>query len=224
MSLTVACLFVKGEYPYTVEYVRRLHGMVTRWIDRPFNMVCLTDQPDVMPDGVEAIPIPKLPDCFAYWTKLELFNPARWWTGRTLYLDLDTLIVAPIGPMLDSVASVPFALTADPALPGQRTRDAFKRTIVRRFNSSVMVWDGGTQTHLYRDWTPGVAQRLSGDQDWIGEQCPEAFGMPRAWFPRLSEVVRPPFEPDVKIILTKFPKNHIVAKEQPWFEPYWGAA
>jgi hypothetical protein len=224
MSLTVACLFVKGEYPYTVEYVRRLHGMVSRWIDRPFRFVCLTDQPHEMPGCVEPIPIAKLPGCFAYWTKLELFNPARGFSGRMLYLDLDTLIVSPIGPMLDAVSSVPFALTADPFKPGMRGIDPHGRAIVRRFNSSVMAWNGGEQSHLYSNWTPAVANRLSGDQDWIGEQCPDAFGMPRAWFPRLSEVVRPPFDQDVKIILTKFPKNHVVAKEQPWFEPYWGAA
>lgn len=220
--MTVACLFVKGEYPYTVEYVRRLRAMVQQWLDRPFRFVCLTDQPDVMPEGVEAIPVTKLPRSFAYWTKLELFNPVRNWHGRVLYLDLDVLIVAPLAPLVDFAA--PFALSADPASPRQRVLDRYGRKIVRRFNSSVMVWDGGTQNNLFTDWTPAVAQRLSGDQDWIGEQAAEAAGMPRAWFPRLSEVIRPPFDRDVKIVLTKHPKNHIAAQEYTWFEPLWGAA
>lgn len=222
--MTVTCVFVKGEYPYTVEYVTRLRAMVARWIDRPFRFVCLTDQPALMPAGVEAIPVKKLAG-FAPWTKLELFNPVRQWSGRMLYLDLDSLIVAPLQPIIDYVTPfAPFALTADPHVPGMRTRDAFKRAIVRRFNSSVMVWEGGQQTALYTDWTPAVTQRLSGDQDWTGERMPDAAAMPRKWFPRLSEVVRPPFDPDVKIVLAKVPKNHIAAKEQPWFEPLWGAA
>jgi hypothetical protein len=219
--LTVACLFVRGEYPYTVEYVTRLRDMVARWIDRPFTFVCLTDRPGDMASDVTAIPIIKLAG-FAPWTKLELFNPARAWPGRVLYLDLDSLIVAPLAPILDYPAS--FAITADPPKPGQKTRDSFGRQIVRRFNSSVMVWDGGTHAELFMSWTPAVSARLSGDQDHVGEQLPDAAAMPRSWFPRLSEVTGPPFDPDVKVILSKVPKNAIAARQFHWFGPLWGAA
>jgi hypothetical protein len=220
--LTVACVFVRGEYPYTVEYVERLYAMVRRWLDRPFRFVCLTDQPEAMPPGVEAIPIATLPECFAYWAKLELFNPRRAWPGRVLYLDLDTLVVAPLAPLVDFDAL--FALTADPPREGQKSTDRYGRQIVRRFNSSVMVWDGGTQTSLYTDWRPSVAARLSGDQCWIGEHAPSAVGMPRRWFPRLSEVTGPPFDPHVKVVLSKHPKNHVAVASRPWFAPLWGAA
>lgn len=219
--LTVASLFVQGEYPYTVDYVSRLKAMVTRWIDRPCRFVCLTDQPWRFAD-IETIPIRKLPDCFAYWTKLELFNPKRNWSGRVLYLDLDVLIVAPLAPIL--AVDAPFALTADPPRPGQKAFDSYGRAIVRKFNSSVMLFNGNTQTQLYTDWTHKEATRLSGDQDWYAERCPEAFGMPRSWFPRLSEVKSPPFGRDAKIILSKHPKNAVAAKELPWFAPLWGAA
>lgn len=220
--LTVACLWVQGEYPYTLDYVCRLKAMVTRWIDRPFRFVVLTDRPWDVPKDIETIPVGKFPDCFAYWTKLELFNPLRKFDGRVLYLDLDTLIVSPLAPIL--AIDAPFALTADPFKMGMRAFDSYGRAIVRKFNSSVMLWNGGEQTHLYTSWRPKVAERLSGDQDWIAEQCPDAFGMSRSWFPRLSEVVRPPFDSDVKIILSKRPKNHVAAKENAWFAPLWGAA
>ena len=226
--LTVACVFVRGEYPYTPEYVTRLKSMVARWIDRPFDFVCLTDQPWLFTEDfgqtVRTIPIAKPPDCLAPWAKLELFNPARQWPGRVLYLDLDTLIVSPLKAILDMSEPFPFAITADPAKPGMKTKDFYGRMIVRKFNSSLMVWDGGTQTELYTDWTPDVARRLSGDQDWIGERSREALTLPRSWFPRLSEVVHPPFDPDVKVILSKVPKNHIAEKEHAWFGPLWGAA
>lgn len=221
LMMTVACVFVCGEYPYTPEYVTRLHAMVTRWIDRPFRFVCLTDQPWLFAPPIETIPVKKLSG-FAPWTKLELFNSARQWSGRVLYLDLDSLIVAPLAPIIDAPAA--FAITADPPRPGQKPRDSFGRQIVRRFNSSVMVWDGGTQTHLYTDWSPKVATRLSGDQDYIGEQLPEAARMPRAWFPRISEAVCPPWPAEAKIVLMKVPKNHVAAQEWPWFAPLWGAA
>lgn len=219
--MTVACVFVEGEYPYTVEYVARLRSMVARWIDRSFRFVCLTDRPWLMPEGVEAIPIVKLHG-FAPWTKLELFNPARQWSGRVLYLDLDSLIVAPLAPIVDIPAS--FAITADPTNKKPRTHDSFSRKIIRRFNSSVMVWDGGTQTDLYTDWRPSVSGRLSGDQDWIGDRKPDAATMPRAWFPRLSELNgQPPVDP-AKVVLAKVPKNHLAAEQYPWFDALWRAA
>ncbi len=220
VSLTVACVFVQGEYPYTVEYVTRLRDMVTRWIDRPFRFVVLTDRPWLFQD-VDVVPVQKAAG-FAPWTKLELFNPLRGWSGRMLYLDLDSLIVAPLAPIVDDPA--PFAITADPPVPGQKTRDSFGRAIVRRFNSSVMVWDGGTHTELYTAWTPAVTQRLSGDQDFIGEKLPHAHTLPRAWFPRISEAVRPPWSPEAKVVLVKYPKNHIAAKEVPGFLEWWGSA
>lgn len=221
---TVACVFVRSdgpdEFAYTVDYVTRLHVMVTRWIDRAFRFVCLTDRPELMPASVEAVPVAKLP-VLAPWTKVELFNPCRDWTGRVLYLDLDSLIVAPLAPILDVVAD--FAITADPTNAKNRTRDRFGRQIVRRFNSSVMVWDSGAATDLYTAWSPAIADRLSGDQDWIGEQRPDAVTLPRAWFPRVSELQgEPPTDP-AKVVLCKVPKNHLAAERWPWVDALWRA-
>lgn len=218
--MTVTCVWVRGEYPYTPEYVTRLRDMVARWLDRPFRFVCLTDQPDAVPD-VETIPIAKLPG-FAPWSKLELFNPFRQWVGRMLYLDLDSLIVAPLGPLVDTPAA--FVITDDPWRQGHKVKDSYGRAIVRRFNSSVMAWDGGTQTDLFTDWTPDVAARLSGDQDWIGERRPDAQTWPRAWFPRISELHGEPPIGDAKVVLVKVPKNHDAVVRFPWVAPLWGAA
>lgn len=220
MNLTVACLYVAGEYPYTPEYVYNLEAMCARWIDRPFEFVCLTDRPELLP-GIQTITVQKLPDCFAYWTKLELFNPARAWRGRVLCLDLDVLIVRPLAPIIDYPE--PFVTTSD--LQGKTGFDKYGRQIVRRFNSSIMAWDGGTHTHLFERWSPAVAARLSGDQDWLAEQLPDAVGLPRAWFPRLSEVPGgPPFDPLVKVVLTKNPKNHLAIERFSWFGPLWRLA
>jgi hypothetical protein len=85
-----------------------------------------------------------------------------------------------------------------------------------------MVWDGGTHTDLYTSWTPDVARRLSGDQDWIGERLPDAHAMPREWFPRLSELAGAPPATPARIVLAKVPKNHIAAERWPWFKAAWG--
>jgi hypothetical protein len=218
--LTVACVWVRGEHPYGPEYVARLHRMVTRHLARPFAFACLTDRPaDLEARGIPgAVAVTKLPG-FAPWTKLRLFDPARAWPGRVLYLDLDVLIVAPLDPIVDAPA--PFAITDD-RKHRRHGNDAFGRAIVRRFNSSVMAWDGGTQTELFTRWAPPVAQRLSGDQDWIGERAPQAHALPRAWFPRLSELdpERPQLR-EAKVVLAKRPKNAEAAERWPWVREAW---
>lgn len=219
MNLTVASVFVKGEYPYTPEYVTRLYAMVRRWIDRPFRAVCLTDQPWSVTD-VETIPVTKLAG-FAPWTKLELFNPTRNWDGRVLYLDLDSLIVAPLAPMLDTPGE--FVITDDPQSQAKkRTHDSFGRLILRRFNSSAMLWDGGTQTDLYANWKPEMAKVLSGDQDYIGEKKPATMTWPREWFPRISELKGEPPTAPAKVVLCKVPKNKDAAVQLPWVKQAWG--
>lgn len=218
--MTVVCLFVRGEYPYTPEYVTRLYAGVRAHLARPFRFVCLTDHPWLFEKPIQVIPVDRLSG-FAYWTKLEVFNPEREWSDRMLYLDLDTLITAPLEPIID--ISAPFALIDDPPTARTKSVDAHGRRIVKRFNSSVMVWDGGTQTDLYTDFAPRVSGYLSGDQDWIGVSKPNAYAMPRAWFPRISEVT-PPLPAESKVLLVKVPKNHIAAEQWPWFDKLWRAA
>jgi hypothetical protein len=211
---TVVCVWVRGHVPFTAEYVTRLYGMVDRWIDRPFRFVCLTDRPEKLPSRISTVRIVPPRGCKAWWTKVQLFRPTTSIEGRVLYLDLDTLIVGPLAPILDYPA--PFALAPHAGMfQGQ---DGL--AVVKRFNSSVMVWNAGEQAALYDSWTPIVAKRLFGDQDFIGEQCPEAAAMPAAWFPRIS-AVQPPFGPDAKVVLVKKPKNIEAAKRWPWFREAW---
>lgn len=229
--LTVVCVWVKGPVPYTADYVVRLERMVRKYLQRPFRFVCLTDQPKALPKSIERVIVPTPGDDIppatkGIWTKLEVFNPDRQWQqqpGRVLYLDLDVLVVANLDPIVDFPAS--FALTED-AFVVERAHlnvDRYGRRLVRRFNSSVMVWDGGTQTELFADWSVHDALRLSTDQDWIGEQSDIAKPMPLGWFPRISRV-QPPWPAEAKVVLVKKPKNHEAAERWAWFEQMWGAA
>jgi hypothetical protein len=214
--VTVACVFVRGHVPFTVEYVRKLHAMCGRWLTRRVRFVCLTDRPEQMPTGVEGIRI-KLPrGLFGWWAKVQLFNPEHGFTGRMLYLDLDTLVVDELDPIVDYPAS--FAL----APHGGRFEGRQGRAVVRRFNSSVMVWDAGTADHLYTDWTEDISDRLWGDQDWIGERHPDAAAMPSTWFPRISEV-RNAFAAasEAKVVLCKSPKNVEAARKYAWVREAW---
>jgi hypothetical protein len=216
MSLTVACVWVKANVPYSAEYVTKLHGMVRRHLARPFRFVCLTDRPAALPVWVDVITIEPHRGLFGWWSKIELFNQAHHFSGRMLYLDLDVLVVGDLDMIVDYPAE--FAL-----LPHAGTfngKDGL--AVVKRFNSSVMVWDAGTQNHVYDTWTPGVADILWGDQDHIGLQCPQAAIMPARWFPRLSDFRWPDVPVDAKVLLTKKPKNTVAAKTMPGFAEAWG--
>jgi hypothetical protein len=219
--LTVVCVFVRGEFPYTPEYVVRLEQMARRFIARPFRFVCLTDQPETLPT-IETIAIEKLPECWALWSKLHIFDQARFWSGRVLYLDLDVLLVAPLDDIIDAPSS--FALIADAGGKTQHEpeRDRCGRRLIRKFNSSVMVFDAGKQTTLFDDWDWTRAARWSTDQDWIALRVPHAHGLPIEWFPRIS-LVRPPWPADAKVVLCKKPKNLQAVEQWPELRAWWGA-
>lgn len=211
--LTVACVLVRGHVAFTPEYVWRLHSMARRRIEREFEFVCLTDQPKQMPKGVRPIEI-KPPDGMkGWWAKIQLFKPGRF-GGRVLYLDLDTLLLDSLDEIIDFPAD--FALVPDGA-PNFKGQNGL--SVVKCFNSSVMVWDWDAVHQLHRNWTPSVARRLWGDQDWIGEQMPGARKMPLEWFPRLTSEREWPEA--AKVLLCKAPKNLQAAAMWKWFEEMW---
>lgn len=112
--LTVACVLVRGNVPYTPDYVLRLSRMVKRGLGGiPHRMVCLTDQPDAMPPDVTPIKISLPPGLFGWWAKVELFNPAHGFQGRMLYLDLDVLVAGSLDVIVDYPAW--FAIVPDGA-------------------------------------------------------------------------------------------------------------
>lgn len=215
--LTVACVLVKGNVPYTPDYVARLAGMVRRSLGRkPHRIVCLTDQPEAMPAGVDAIKITLPPGLFGWWAKLELFNPAHNWRGRILYLDLDVLVVGDLALIGDYPAW--FALVPDAG--NFQPRNGLR--VVKAYNSSVMTWTAGAGDDIWSAWSPAVAEIFWGDQDWIGAVKPRLAKMPLEWFPRLSQIEWPFIPPETKVVLCKKPKNAIAARDLRGFNELWG--
>lgn len=214
--LTVACVWVHGHLPYPVEYVTRLHAMAQRWITRPFSFVCLTDRPKHVPAGVTPIHIPSPNPLKGWWSKVRLFDKSLGLTGRVLYLDLDTLIVA----RLDDVIDYPADFALSPHAGTFEGKGGLQ--VIKRFNSSVMVWNAETQHALFDAWSPNVASVLWGDQDYIGLMATEAQPMPAAWFPRLSEFDWPNIPLSAKVVLCKKPKNDEAAKTLNGFQEAWG--
>lgn len=213
--MTVACVFVRGHVAFSSDYVNRLASMVKRWMDRPYRFVCLCDKRrQSISKHVEQIEIPWTGEHYGWWAKLHLFRSDLGLTGRVLYLDLDTLIVDSLAPIIDYPA--PFAL-----LPhAGKFEGLHGRTVVKRFNSSVMVFNAGEQAQLYETFSDDVPARLWGDQDRIGELAPEAATLPAGWCPRFSDVTKGAPK-DAKVILMKTPKNARAARQYRWVREAW---
>lgn len=108
----VNVLCIKWGKKYGPDYVNKLHNMVARHLQRPHRFICLTDDVQGIDPEIEVKPIPPVgfdefdqrkPWTFGHgWLKLTSFvNPLYDLQGRTLFLDLDIVIVDSLDPFFD---------------------------------------------------------------------------------------------------------------------------
>ena len=132
--VTIACVYKTGG-DFTAEYVHRLAANVHEHTTQPYRFVCLTDSDEKF--ACETIALTEnLP---GWWSKLELFK--HFW-GRTVYFDLDTVIVGNIDPLLDYEG--PVALLQD------------WYSEERKLSTGVMAWNAPLGFV-----SPTAAERLS---------------------------------------------------------------
>lgn len=150
MALTVACVLRSGG-AYSARHVEGLRAQVAHWMPRA-GFVCLSDVP------VDCERVPLQTDWPGWWAKIELF---RHLTGRTLYLDLDSVIVANPEPLVTGR----FLMIRNWAYPAL-------------FASGVMSWEGD-YGHIAREFEPVAAEVMAtyttcekwGDQAFIAEHA-----------------------------------------------------
>lgn len=223
--LTVACVLVKGNVDYTPAYVVNLQRMVRRHLKQDHHFVCLTDEPELLPRFVSTIQIPPVNGIPGWWAKVNLFNPRLGLRERTLYLDLDVLVVGSLDAVVEFQS--PFAIV--PHAGNFKPRNGLE--VVQLYNSSVMIFDRGEGINTFTKFGKDVPQTFWGDQDWLATLYPKLDRMPVEWFPRFSEVQcymgaqarrqLDPTPPDAKVILVKKPKPHDAAKVHGWFRTLW---
>jgi hypothetical protein len=109
----VNVICIKWGNKYGANYVNILRSMVSRHLKRPHRFVCLTDDPQGIDSSVEVFPIPPIgfeefdqrkpwTVEFGGWLKLTSFAPTLYdLSGRTLFLDLDIVIVNSLDPFFD---------------------------------------------------------------------------------------------------------------------------
>ena len=135
MKLTIACVNHSNYQGRGAEYVARMQSMVAHHMSQPYDFAVLLDEG---PYG-------------GWWSKIELFRPGRF-TGRVIYLDLDSVVVGP----LDKLA-------AQPGIIDLHDWGWLTHTLC----SSVMVWDVDEHREIFDDFEAPVTSEFRGDQDWI---------------------------------------------------------
>lgn len=94
----ILCLKYGTAYPAV--YVNVLYNACRKAMAGPFRFVCLTDDPNGLVEGVEALPIPDVgltpQEWFrgGVWPKLGIYDRAlHGLSGRCLFIDLDMVVV-----------------------------------------------------------------------------------------------------------------------------------
>lgn len=184
--ITVACVNVGNYLGRGEEYVARLRAMVARHLSLPHRFECITasNKP-------------------GWWAKIDLFQPGRF-TGRVLYLDLDTVIVGSLDELAQSKGILHLRDW------GWTKND---------YGSGVMVWDADEHEEIFERYDATVPTRFRGDQDWI-THLGGWPALPKGWcvsYRYLSKVA-PPAGASV-ICFHGQPKPHEVTTG--WVPQHW---
>ncbi len=158
MTLNVVCVHVGNYCDRGPAYVQRLINGVTKNLS-DFKPWCVTDNPDLIPLGIETIEADV--GAKGWWAKCSLFRPGVLPQGeRCLYFDLDTIITGDLTDIASYTGK--FAALRDFYFKGN-------------LNSAMMAWEAGTLDHIWRIWDRcGRPQFITGgDQAWIEQIQPE---------------------------------------------------
>jgi hypothetical protein len=213
--LTVACVYWKGNFKgkeiYSADWVVKLQRLVEKNLSIPHRFVCLsnTDVP------CERIPLEH--NWPGWWSKIELFRPELF-DDRVLYLDLDVIPLTD----LSCFAHFPSSFAISKAKPRQRVYMPRKDGLeVKRYNSSVMVFDPHTRDEIYMNFSNTVMRIYRSDQDWIGKLLPRLDTFPKEWIQKLGDCEGGIPKPEMKIMLCMPKKNDEAAQEFDWIKKLW---
>lgn len=214
--INVICVLSKethGGSVYGAHDVNVLAAQVARHLKQPHRFVCLTNHPDGIAPTVECQPLTE--GWPGWWAKIEVFKPGRF-LGRNLFLDLDTVIVDDITPLVE-------------------TKGTIKDWHTETFGSACVTWDGDDLRATYDLFTPAVLtatdcegrQLFIGDQDWMhtvtrppSPLLQSAFPFyPEGWCQTQRRCVDGPTPGALIVCFHGNPKPS--AKPYAWVEKHW---
>lgn len=151
----VACL--KHGTKFGPEYVNNLYGSVLRNTTVPITFHCFTDNAEGLNPNIHVHPLPYT-NISGWWQKLYLFSGQLPFTGRVLFLDLDTLIIKNIDHFVTQPSG--FVILRDLWSGGNNV------------GSAIISFDVAAHTQIWNSFIPNPQAIINslhphGDQKWI---------------------------------------------------------
>lgn len=142
---TVNIVCMKWGTLYGSEYVNRLYGMVKRNLKRSFNFYCITDNDAGIRKEVAIREMPAFtmpPSAGGPWQKLLMFRrDLSGIKGKTMFLDLDIIVVGPLDRFFDY--SDKFAVRHE--FDKRKENEPYG-------NTSMYVFEAGAYPELYENY------------------------------------------------------------------------
>lgn len=158
----------KARYTYSEADVLALKRSVARFLKQPHRFVCLTDE-KLTSGEIEAIPLDHRTFVSGTrYVKLMLFRPdiASVLGEKILYLDLDSVIVNDLDPIVDRDEDLVLWRNPNFGVPRRA-----------RYNTSIMLIRAGKRSEFWTDFDPNktpakMSETWGGtDQAWISHRA-----------------------------------------------------
>lgn len=221
-----------GYRAFLPEYVNILRGMIARHYEPPHRFVCITDDPEGLDGGVEAIPMPvtfgstanpagaRFPSCYRRLWNFSA-DAVRVLGPRIVALDIDVIITGDLRPLFDRPEN--FVAWTD-------SRESWQHKIA----GGLYMLRTGTHTHVWERFDPerspdeARACGVNGsDQGWMSYTLYPPQG---AWTAAdgvySSKWIKPgrPLPHEVRIVSTPGdlkPWSPELQRQHPWIERHW---
>ena len=230
----VACVYWEGEFRgreliYTPEWVYKLKRMTIKNMpaDEAFRFVCFTNVPEKFDNTMETIPL--IRNWEGWWSKLELFRADVFEEGtRVLYLDLDSLVVKNLEPIINFDAPLAMFKGLHTKYFGTAFFNRQKEYVVVRYSSTAIVWTVPAGREFYEGFDYNkivVKKHIRGDQDWMAMCNPTYPFMPAEWISKIKNLPEHKPKKDNIIVVPMqqgMPdKNVGAAKRYGWVRKIW---
>jgi hypothetical protein len=178
--LTVCCLKwfdpknrYNDKFVYSSDHVNRLHRMVARHLSMPHEFVCITDDTEGLAPEIRPVAIDRdLLAAGARFPKLMIYRPdaAEFLGERILLLDLDTVIVGHLDPLLDTQSD--FKAWKDSGYP--------RKANVGKYNTSMVLLAAGSHPEIWEAYqreaaTIRVTPSGHSDQAFVSRTLGDAY-------------------------------------------------
>ncbi len=194
----VNILTLKWGTRYGPHYVNNLSESIKKNLRRPHRFFCCTDNPEGLREGIEVIPFPENPGVPRPWpdilVKLMLFKDGFGdFTGPTLFLDLDVIILNPIDDLFDYRPGE-FCIIHN--WVNWRKRLLGKRPKVG--NSSVFRFEAGKSHSVYETFIREIDRaadksKFNTEQAFMTHAVGQVNWWPAAWIQSFKWNCRPAF-------------------------------